>query len=460
MYPFTKLYSPIYRNVVFPLLEVVRGRSTHRHLRSLSRNPFLSTEELESMRKEKLKRMVRYAYEHVPFYRKLFDEKGLDVEQVEGIDDLRAAGIYTSKEIVREAGDEILSDEYRKEALVDVGSGGSTGKPCVFYMTMDNWTMRMAVKYRGEAWVGKPIGTPTTIIWGHRSGMSFLKWMKYLLYWRVQNYQFLSAFKVGEEDLLGYISAVKRNGSRFLESYVTVVYEMARVIKKRGITPPKLDGILVGAEKLYDFQKEAIEDAFNCPVYNRYGCTEFSNVAGECRERTGMHINIDRVWLEVINEEGEAVVDEVGDLVITDLDNFAMPLIRYRIGDRGVLSSDTCSCGINFPLLKDVVGRTSQVLVTPQGKRMHDIYFIWLISRTPGVKRFKIIQRSVELLEVLLVPDGTMREEEITGYIDEKLSELRELGIKFEYNFVDDIPLTDAGKMLYFVSEVKQSTDD
>jgi len=459
MNPFSRIYSPLYRHLVFPAVESVRGRRTHLYLKELREMPYLPREKLEEIRRDKLLKVVRYAYENVPFYKKLFDDRGLEVERVTGIEDLRKAGIIIDKELVRKAGDAILSPEYKKERLHSSGTGGSMGQPVVFYMTMDDWMMRMAIKYRGEEWVGKPLGTPTSIIWGHGPSDSIFKWMKYLLYWRIQNYQFLSAFDLSDEKILGYIRAIKMYGSEFLESYVTVAYEMAKVIDRYRVTPPQLRGILVGAEKLYDFQQELIEEVFGCPVYNRYGCTEFSNVASECKERRGMHINIDRVWVEVLDAGGEPVEDEVGDLVITDLDNFAMPLIRYRIGDRGILSTESCSCGINFPLLKDVVGRESQMLVTPQGRKMHDIYFIWLISRSPGLKRFKIVQKAPDLLDFFLVADGIHSKEDITAFIEDKLSELAGMGIKFRYHFVDEIPLTTSGKMLYFVSEVKQANE-
>jgi len=455
-----EMYSYIYRNLVFPIYEAIRRRNTYNYLKKMSAIPYYPIEELEEMRIEKLRKIVKYAYEHVPFYKRLFDEKGIDLDEINGIEDLRNAGVCIDKETVIEAGDDILSDEFKKEDLANSGTSGSIGQPVVFYMTMDNCTIRTAVKYRAEQWIGKPVGVPTTIIWGHATDMNFIRWIKYLTYWRFQNYQFISAFKINDNDLIKNIKAIKRNGSRFLECYVTVAYEMAKVIMNYNIAPPKLEGIIVGAEKLYNFQKETIEKAFKCPVYNRYGCTEFSNVASDCLEREGMHINMDRVWVEVIDKDGNSVVDEVGDLVITDLDNLAMPLIRYRIGDRGIISSEKCRCGINFPLLKDVVGRTSQILITPKGEEIHDVYFIWHISRTPGIKRFKIVQRQTDLLEFFLIQSESGSKEETVKFIESKLHKLLEDGIRFKYNFVDSIPLTESGKMLYFISEVKSQRDE
>ena len=455
MNPLTAVYSPIYRNVVFPLYEGLRGRNTYRYLKENERRPFMSPKEIESLQRRKLREVVRYAYEHTTFYRRLLDERGVAVERVNGIEGLRDADVWTSKETVREAGDDILSNEFSKNELHDTATGVSTGKPVTFYMTFDEWTLKMAVKYRGESWAGKPIGTPATIIWGHDLKPNWFSWKKYLLYWRLQKYQFLSAFKVGDRDLVDYVRRIKRNGSKFLESYVTVVYNMALTIERYGLKPPHLDGIIVGGERLYDFQKEKIEQVFQCPVFNRYGCTEFSNVAHECREHDGMHINADRVVVEVVDDSGAPVYDEAGDIVITDLDSRAMPLIRYRIGDRGAMTKERCRCGNNFPILRNVVGRVSEVLVTPTGEQIHDLFFIWLLSRMPGVTRFKIVQTSVSELRFDLVHDGSVERDATVRFIEERLADLLDMGFHFSYNFVDEIPLTESGKMLYFVSQIR-----
>ena len=231
---------------------------------------------------------------------------------------------------------------------------------------------------------------------------------------------------------------------------------MAKYIKSHSLQAPRLKGIIVGAETLYDFQRELMEDVFNCPVYNRYGCTEFGNVASECKARKGMHINSDRFILEVVNDQGKAVYDEVGEIVITDLDNYAMPFIRYKTGDKGIITKETCFCAVSFPLLSKVIGRTSETLITKSGKKIHDLFFVYKLDRIPGIIKFNVVQKSYEEIYTYIVKDKQYDEEALTKNIMGALSELEELGFKIKLIFVNEIPKSKSGKMTYFISEVKE----
>ncbi len=452
---FTNAYAPVYRNLVFPLYEgVLRRRGIYGHYRRISEAPFLGIDELRETQRRKLNDLILYCNEHVPFYRELFARHGVDPGAVFDVDALRAKEIFTSKPIVRSAGESILSREFVKEDLHNSATSGSTGTPVLFYMSFENWCLRMAVKYRSEDWIGKPLGTPATLIWGHKPGQTRKAKLKNSLYWTFQNYQFLSAFDIGEESLLAAVASIARHGSRFVESYVTVVYLMAKAIAKHGLEPPKLDGIIVGAERLYDFQKEEIERSFRCPVFNRYGATEFSNVASECEKREGMHVNMDNLWVEVVDGDDRPVTGQVGDIVVTDLENRAMPLVRYKIGDRGVMTNAACSCGRSFPMLREVVGRISETMKTEDGQEIHDMYFLWKLSRAPGLIRFRVTQDSLIHVRVEIEHDGSVDREVTTRWIGEALRDLARYRVSHTLEYVDSIPLTGAGKMRFFVSEI------
>jgi|WetSurMetagenome_2_1015567.scaffolds.fasta_scaffold131987_1 phenylacetate-CoA ligase len=452
---FTSAYAPAYRNLVFPLYEgVLRRRGIYDRYRRLSEAPALGIDELREMQRRKLNDLVVYCNEHVPFYRELFAEHGVDPRGVFDVEALRAKEIFTSKPIVRSAGDSILSREFVKEDLHNSATSGSTGTPVLFYMSRDNWCLRMATKYRSEDWIGKPLGTPATLIWGHKPVRTRRAIFKNSLYWAFQNYQFLSAFDIGEESLVAAVASIRRHGSRFIESYVTVVYLMAKAIAKYGLEPPKLDGIVVGAERLYDFQKEEIERSFRCSVFNRYGATEFSNVASECEKREGLHVNMDNLWVEVVDGDDRPVTGQVGDIVVTDLENRAMPLIRYRIGDRGVMTDAACSCGRSFPMLREVVGRDSETMKTEGGREIHDMYFLWKLSRAPGLVRFRVTQDSLTHVRVDIEHDGSVDREVTSRWIAEALRDLERYRVSHTLEYVDSIPLTGAGKMRFFVSEL------
>jgi len=451
------VYEYLYRHLVFPLYDkFIKRRGVYNYYREFAGRGYLPPRELERMRRQKLNRLVRYSYENVPYYRDMFDREKVQVDEVFDIDGLRRCGITTSKVILRESPLSIFSNLYDRSDLINTSTSGSTGEPFLVHMSYDNWCRRMALKYRSEEWFGKPIGTPATIIWGHKPDLSGLARIKERLYWRFQNYRFLSAFNVGEESLLEYLKIISRSRSRFLESYVTVVYELARVIDEHGLEPPPLDGIVIGAERLFDFQRKQIEESFKCPVYNRYGSTEFSNIASECRERKGLHINADCLWVEVVDEDDRPVTGRPGQIVVTDLHNFAMPLIRYRTGDVGVMSEKACPCGRTFPMLEDVMGRASDTLVTESGRKMHDMFFLWKLSRVPGINRFQVVQDSLNHIYVNIVHDGSVDQEDTTDRVKKALEALAEYNISVTTRYVNDIPTSRAGKTSFFRSDINR----
>jgi phenylacetate-coenzyme A ligase PaaK-like adenylate-forming protein len=448
-------YRDVYRNLVLPLHAAVRGRSLLRWYDQVLIQQKLKPEELAALQRQKLARLIQHCSINVPFYRDMFQEKGLNPEQVEDLATLHDAGIRVSKEDIRRERNRLLSETSLRPRLYSTTSSGSTGVPLSFYKSMDTVCRRQALKLRAEEWIGKPIGTKTTLIWGRTPTRKLHIQIGRFLYWRYQNYQFLSAFDIGPEQLLPYLTRMTRFGTEFIESYVTAVYQMAKVMAARKVAPPpKLRGIIVGAEQLVEEQREQIEGSFGCPVYNRYGSTEFSNIASECAKREGLHINSDHVLLEVVNDKDQCVSDSVGEILVTDLDSYEMPLIRYRIGDRGILSSKRCSCGLPFPILKSINGRVSDRLVTRSGREIHDIFFIHTLARVPGVAKFQVVQKSLDLIQLNLELENGAARETIANRARAGLHELCEHRIEIAITFVDRIPLTDAGKLRHFISEV------
>ncbi|HMB96169.1 MAG TPA: hypothetical protein VKK61_09035 [Tepidisphaeraceae bacterium] len=448
-------YRAVYRNFVLPLHCLLRRRSTLRWYDLAMRQQNLSPNELAALQKKKLASLVQHSAKHVPFYRDLFSRLGFDPQNVHDLCALRKAGIHLGKEDVRAAGDALLSETSSKRDLFKMTTSGSTGVPLNFYKSLDTECRRQAIKYRAEEWIGKPIGTRTTLIWGRLPPRHLHSRLGRYVYWRYRNYQFLSAFDIGPDQLSDYVTRMTRFGTEFIESYVTAVHQMAKVMAARKIPPPPtLRGIVVGAEQLFEEQRQLIEASFGCPVYNRYGSTEFTNIASECAARQGLHINSDHILVEVVDENDQPIIDQVGQIVVTDLDSYDMPLIRYHIGDRGVMSSRRCDCGLPFPMLKSINGRVSERLITRSGREIHDMFFLHRLMRIAGIAKFQVVQKSLDLVQVKLESDGSVSREAIAGQIHTALEELENDQIKIAIVFVDAIPLTEAGKLRHFICEL------
>src|SRR5450432_2873967 len=310
-------YRDVYRNFVLPLHGLLRRRSTLRWYDLVKQQQKFSHEELAALQRKKLATLVDHCRKNVPFYRDLFRDRGLDSVRVEQLCALRQKKIRVSKQDVRAVGDALLSETSSKSDLFKMTTSGSTGEPLRFYKSLDTECRRQAIKYRAESWIGKPIGTRTTLIWGRLPPPNLYSRVGRFVYWRYQNYQFLSAFDIGADQLCDYITRMTRFGTEFIESYVTAIHQMAKVMAARKISPPpKLRGIIVGAEQLVEEQRQLIEASFGCPVYNRYGSTEFTNIASECAHRRGLHINSDHILVEVVDENDQPIIDQVGQIVV------------------------------------------------------------------------------------------------------------------------------------------------
>jgi len=214
-----------------------------------------------------------------------------------------------------------------------------------------------------------------------------------------------------------------------------------------------LEAIVTSSETLYDHDREFIETVFGCPVFNRYGSREFGNLAHECDHHQGLHIYTEHAYVECLRNNKPAGPGEKGELVITSLDNYGLPFIRYRIGDYGEMSDTPCSCGRGFPLLKSVDGRVFDVIAAPNGRFIPGTYWTIVFRTVSGIRQFQLVQEALTALTIKLVVDQSFQKSDLSklcAQIEERCGP--DMHLNFE--FVDDIPLTKAGKRKFIVSDI------
>jgi phenylacetate-CoA ligase len=262
----------------------------------------------------------------------------------------------------------------------------------------------------------------------------------------------LSSYDMTEENMLEYRNKINKHRPQLITGYGSALYLFSSFLKEKKLDIYTPKGIISSAETLYEHQRERIESVFGCKVFNRYGCREVGNIAQECSEQSGLHMNSEHILVEVLDEDGlPCEPGKTGEIVVTDLDNYAFPFIRYRIEDIGTLSSIACPCGRGLPMLEKVEGRIWDIIVGTNGNRLVGTF--WLIEGIKGVKRFQIIQeRFGELLVKLVVNSSfTQREKQIlVDRVHRKCGQ----DMKIEIQIVDKIPLTKSGKHRFIISKV------
>jgi phenylacetate-CoA ligase len=201
-----------------------------------------------------------------------------------------------------------------------------------------------------------------------------------------------------EDDMANCINLINRFRPKMIRAYADAIYEISRFVSRRGLTVKAPELIHTGAGVLHDFMRGEIERVFGCPVYDHYGSREVGSLASECSSHDGLHIMMEHNLIEVLATGGRPCrPGEPGEIVVTNLNNYAMPLIRYKIGDIGIrLDDGVCPCGCTYPRLKQVIGRTGDIFIGEKGQIVLPAFFIHLLGvifNRADLKKFQVIQK-------------------------------------------------------------------
>jgi phenylacetate-CoA ligase len=447
------MYGQLYRHLLLPIFDgVVKGRHTMTHWRNAEQSQWWPREQLEAFQLRSLQSLIAHARSTCPYYAEEWNARGLELSQLQSLHDFTAWPLLT-RDIIRRNRLKMRTTAPVKR--MTKATGGSSGEPLQFDLDSGSNDRRTAMTYRGYGWAGAAPGTKQLYIWGTPTGnVPAWKRLKMDLHHRFDRHLILSCFDFTPQRMRQHFDRMNRYRAEVIVAYTNPLYEFARFLKRESLTPVKPHSIVVGAEKLHDFQRTLIEDVFGAPIFETYGSREFMLIGAECEHHSGLHLSMENLLVEVLNEDGSPTPHgEEGNVVITDLFNYGMPFIRYVNGDRAVAGFDACPCGRGLPLLKKVVGRQLDTLETPDGRKIPGEFFPHLIKEFPAVRRFQVVQEKLEMITVKLVVDGglTLAERE------QLLAEVRKCTgtqVEVQLQMVDDIPLTKAGKLKVVVHAV------
>jgi phenylacetate-CoA ligase len=437
---------------VYLLQTRIRGEHTDRHLEELLRTQWLSRDELAELQWKKVTRLLHHAYENSPYYRKRFQEHGVSPEQIQSPGDLSRVPLLTKEELRKNYSEMAVTESTYKYSAAK--SSGSTGQSVKFWKDHRASGAGRAAMMRGHSWYGVNIGDREATLWGvplSRSGRIRSRIRDFLLNrFREKNFQ------LSDEVLRSFYEKMKRVRPAYLMGYSSLVYEFAQFMQQQELDGAALElrMVKVTAESLFDYQRELIEQVFSTSVANEYGAAEVGIVAFECPER-GLHITAEGVYVEELDT---SVPDVGAELVITDLDNFYSPIIRYRVGDYGRCSDMVCRCERGLPLLRDVVGRTSDVVHGPDGTVFHSSIFSYILKeitgRDGGIAKYRVYQDQKGRLEFEIVRAPTFTDDTVS-FLKALVADEFGSGMETVIRFVDVIEREPSGKLRYFISRVQ-----
>ena len=443
------------RSVTMRALHILPAYSAyHNTYTLLQRSRRWSREELAAYQMKALSRLLDHAYENVPYYHRIFNERGLVPGDIATLNDLELLPFLTRDDLQKNLAD-LKARNYPESAFEYVTTGGSTGIPVGFYYERGasrarEWAFmktqwdRVGYRFTDRCVVlrGYVVGSPKEGTFSKKA--LFGRWL------------IMSSHHMTEETLPAYIDQIRRFRPRFIQAYPSTTVILARYMREHDIEPfPTVKAVLCGSENLYPWQRDLITGALGCRVFSWYGNSEQTVLAGECEESTRYHIFPEYGIVELIGRDGRPVEGPgaMGEVVTTGLMNPICPLIRYRTMDVAVAAEGQCSCGRAYPLLERVEGRLHEFIVTRDHR---------LISMT-AVNMHSDVFDNVAQFQFYQMREGEvlMRIVKKPGYTDldtERI--LQELGKKFEgdvdltVRFVGKIPRTRRGKYRFLIQDL------
>lgn len=450
---YNQLVNGLRRRIIDPFYYAVTGGCRSTFWKNLEHTQFLPEKNLRNIQWERLLKLLNFANCNNSYYHSVFQEASIEIDDIKHPDDLLKLPILT-KELVRTNIDRLISDGFSKHSLLLNKTGGSTGKPLEIYITEECSEQRNACARRHDRWSGWDVGEPIAAVWGNPVVPTSLK--SKLKQWLVSPIIYLDTMSVSRQSVENFADEWQRVKPTLLFGHAHSMYLLAKLVKEYGVSTIKPKGIISSSMMLLPHERKVIENTFGIKVTDRYGCEEVSLIASECEMHKGMHLNIEHLFIEFIKEDGTpAKPGEPGKIVVTDLMNYAMPLIRYQVEDIGVPSDRTCPCGRGLPLMESVSGRMADFLKKQDGTQVAGISLIEnTLTRYPGIGQMQIIQKEYADFLIRLVPDAEYErgvQEELTKYLKEVFGE----GITINFEICTNIPPEKTGKYRFSICMVE-----
>ncbi|MBA3459471.1 MAG: phenylacetate--CoA ligase family protein [Deltaproteobacteria bacterium] len=452
------LYGPLLEKALFPAFEAARGRPTVPLLRYLQSTERWSRDQLLDLQAGFLRRLMRHAYLHTSYYRELLDDRGLRPEDFDSVESLERLPLL-DRDIVRE------SLESRTAAapprwVIQKSTSGTTGQPVVVKYNAESRYWRDATRWRGYGWANYRIGMRAMHYWGAGpAAPSWVKRKKVMLDRMLKRDFYVDCTPRGDQALMESVDQLRSIKPHVMVAYSAGAAALARFVNARGLRDWGDIPVLLGAERLWPEDREEINKAFG-PAFETYGCREVMLISSECEAHDGMHTSMETMITEIVVREPDGRVraakpGETGEIAITDLHNLACPMVRYITGDLAVQRAPTpCACGRGLERIGPIEGRVTETLRDGNGNPVNGLVFNILFGVMNHVAlKFQVVQKLDGSVVMKVVPNGTPKLPEKESRQIHEFAAKYLPGTTFGIEYVEDIPLTAAGKRKVVIVE-------
>ena len=340
------------------------GRIYCKHLDDLMESQWFSAEQFAQLQLQKLRHLLAECAMYVPYYQKKFSEIGFNTTDLKSLGDLRKLPIL-EKDTLRSQTEKFHNLAPGRKAIEVELTSGSTGAPLAIPMDRETISIAIALLERQYQWAGVSFFDKHARFCGAVVSSMDNPIRPYRWNW-AWNQLLCSTYHMTQENMAKYAIVLTKFQPKYLHCYPSAIFAFSSWLNKtkqwQGKIRPK--AVFTTAETLYDYQRDEIETAFDCKVFNQYGSAEGAPFIGQC-ESGGLHLSPESGIIEFLrDDDSPANPGEEAQMVVTSFRNFKVPLVRYRIGDYAILSEEICPCGRNMPLIKDIHGRCDDIMIT------------------------------------------------------------------------------------------------
>lgn len=441
---------------IMPLHKWMISRRAKGMYRDLRASQWLRPEQIREIQNRRLRRLLLHAHQHVPYYREAMNACGLAPEDVHGAEDLARLPLLGKDDVRENLHFDLFAETHVKREMLRVSTSGSTGEPFVVYADRAQLEMRWATTLRALEWTGWRFGDRQARLWHQTIGMSLSQQLRERIDAWLMRRIFIPAFELNDGNLPQLMKRIRRHRPVLVDGYAESFNFLAHYAKQTNVAKLSPRAVMSSAQIMPDQVRQVIEERFETQVFDKYGSREFSGIAYECEAHAGHHVMAESYIVELLNGNRPARPGETGEVVITDLNNYHVPLIRYRIGDLAVAldESEPCPCGRGLPRIGPIQGRSQAVVVCPNGTWLPGGFFGHFFKEYDyAVRQYQVVQEERDRIELRIIPGPQFSEQTMTEIL-EALRLVVGTEMEIAVSYVAEIPMVRTGKRTAVISKL------
>lgn len=440
-----------------PLHHWTISRRSIQYYYDLEKTQWMSAHEIHDFQLQKLRTILLHAYQHTSHYRSVFNALKLHPLDIKKISDLGNLPFLEKETIRQNLYSGLLADNHRKREIVKLTTSGSTSEPLSFFVDRHQLEMRFAATLRGMEWTGYRFGDRYARLWHQTINLTWSQILREQVDSFFSNRLFIPAFQMSDAAIRKYLRVLSRFKPELMDGYADSFYLLARTAQADDFRKLRVNAVLSSASNLALSTRKLLKEYFGCEVFDKYGSREFSGIAYECPDHAGYHVVAENYIVEIVKNGRPALPGEVGEVIITDLNNYCFPFIRYRIGDLAIAVDNTvsCACGRELPKIGVIFGRTQTLIRSYNGVYMPGLFFAHLLKDFDYmIKKYEIEQLSITDIVLRVVPNTRFQHGDFQKKVTPILKKYLGSQVVIRIFCVDALSTTNTGKYMDCISRL------